>query len=251
VVGVTPRLPRRKARNITRYLASRPFSAFAETGRMILTAMPAQAPAQRGRIILVTSALPGDGKTTLAIMLAAAAARAGLRTVLVDLDIRRPALAERLTDERAPVGLVEFVKGEIPREQLIRVEPRTGFEFITTGRMPREPLELLRDHATLKLMEALRASHDLVVIDSSPLLAVADARLAAQFADQAVLAVRWSHVQIDAVEEALRGLYATGVDVAGCVLTRVDLRRYKLYGKGAASYYAKYKSYYSSSAQRA
>ena len=245
VLGVLPLISGRQAQlRPAHYVAERPFSGFAEAARSIVTGlrMSDQSPTS---VLMVTSALPEEGKTTLSISLAAGAANSGLKVLLIDLDLRRPTLHERVGEGPDQPGLVDHLNGTLPRERLIQHEPESGIDFVVVGRPPHNPLELLQSPKLRRLIETARRDYDQVIIDCAPVLAVTDARVATQFADRIILATRWRSTGSDAVGGALRILADVQAEVAGCVLTVVNMNQYRLYASGeAASYYKRYRRYY-------
>jgi Mrp family chromosome partitioning ATPase len=163
----------------------------------------------------------------------------------MDLDLRRPTLAERVAEAPVQAGLVDFLNGDLPRERLIQHEPKSGIDFIVVGGQPRNPLELLQSPKLRRLIETARREYDQIIIDCAPILAVTDARVATRLADRIILATRWRRTGSDAVGSALRVLLGVRAEVAGCVLTAVNMNQYKLYASGeAASYYKRYRRYY-------
>jgi capsular exopolysaccharide synthesis family protein len=245
VLGVLPLISGREAQlRPAGYVAERPFSGFAEAARSIITGLR-MADQSGASVLLVTSALPEEGKTTLSISLAAGAANSGLKVLLIDLDLRRPTLHERLGAGPGQPGLVDHLNGSLPRERLIQHEPESGVDFVVVGRPPHNPLELLQSPKLRRLIEGARRDYDQVIIDCAPVLAVTDARVASQLADRIILATRWRSTGSDAVGGALRVLADVQAEVAGCVLTVVNMNQYRLYASGeAASYYKRYRRYY-------
>jgi capsular exopolysaccharide synthesis family protein len=245
VLGVLPLISGRQAQlRPAHYVAERPFSGFAEAARSIVTGLR-MSDQSSASVLLVTSALPEEGKTTLSISLAAGAANSGLKVLLIDLDLRRPTLHERVGEGPDQAGLVDHLNGTLPRERLIQHEPESGIDFVVVGRPPHNPLELLQSPKLRRLIESARRDYDQVIIDCAPVLAVTDARVATQLADRIILATRWRSTGSDAVGGALRILADVQAEVAGCVLTAVNMNQYRLYASGeAASYYKRYRRYY-------
>lgn len=246
VLGLMPRLPTREARrNVGRYMLEKPLSEFAESARTLLVGLQV---AQRGwgaPTLLVTSALPAEGKSTLCLALALAAARSGSRVLLVDLDLRRPALSRRLSgDSSGAPGLVDYLEGHLPFQQLVQHEPTAGIDYVLAGHPPADPLAVLQSPRLRHLIETVRRSYDYVILDSAPLLAVAEARTVARLADRVVLATRWRWTDTEAVSQAVRMLLQMQAELTGCVLTDVNMSKYKLYATDAGSYYSQYRSYY-------
>jgi polysaccharide biosynthesis transport protein len=247
VLGVLPLISGREARERpAQYIADRPFSGFAEAARSIVTGLRMADQGSSAPVLMVTSALPEEGKTTLAISLAAAAANSGLKVLLVDLDLRRPALDRRVGGNPSRSGLADFLNSEaLPRERLIQHEPKSGIDYIVVGQPPHNPLELLQGPKLRRLLETARRDYDQIIIDCAPILAVTDARVATRLADRVILATRWRQTASDAVGGALRVLLGVRAEVAGCVITAVNMNQYRLYASGeAATYYKRYRRYY-------
>lgn len=246
VLGLMPRLPTREARrNVGRYMLEKPLSEFAESARTLLVGLQLSQPRWGAPALLVTSALPEEGKSTLCLALALAAARSGFKVLLVDLDLRRPALSRRLSGDTAGgAGLVDYLEAHLPFQELVQHEPSTGIDYVLAGRSPADPLAALQSPRLRHLIDTVRKSYDYVILDSAPLLAVAEARSVARLADRVVLAARWRRTDTEAVSHAVRMLLQMQAELAGCVLTDVRMSKYKLYASDAGSYYAQYRRYY-------
>lgn len=222
------RLPRRSTPS--RHLVEQPGSAYGEALREIEAMQrAAAATSPGGQMILVTSSLPGEGKTSLAAGLALTAANAGRRTILVDLDLRHPSV-------EAALGLAKGETLTLPMLDLLVLGDaarRGGKHYMIHS----ETLE--------RLTERLRASYDLVIIDSAPVLGLADTKILTRLADQVLFVVRWGATPVEAARSALQSLASVGARVSGVVLSQVDLRRHARYGYGdAGSYYHRYRHYY-------
>lgn len=246
VLGLLPWVQKRRLRDRpAAYINERPFSSFAEAARSIITSVRMPGGTAATPVLMVTSALPGEGKTSLSISLAAAAARSGLKTLLIDLDLRRPSLDERLGQSEALLGIVDYINGKLPRADLVRHDPESGIDFVPVGDPPHNPLELLQSSELRHLLKIWRREYDQIIIDSAPILAVTDTKVAARLVDRVVIAVRWRRTDIDAVGHAIRALLEMGAEIAGCVLTAVNMGKYKLYASGeAGAYYRRYRRYY-------
>jgi capsular exopolysaccharide synthesis family protein len=150
-----------------------------EPFRMLRNGLSLLAPDGAVRTVLVTSAVPGEGKTTVAIGLANAAAQAGADVVLVEADLRRPSFSQRLRVDGSAPGLVDALfEGEDPLELLQSPFPDLPrLQVLTAGRVPPDAPNRLRPYELTRAFEALRAHAALVVIDTAPLLPVVDTRI--------------------------------------------------------------------------
>jgi succinoglycan biosynthesis transport protein ExoP len=205
------------------YVLERPRSRYAEAMREVLTGVllrrtpEAGAPAP-ARVVLVTSALPGEGKSTLTVSLARVAAAEGMRVMVVDGDLRKPALHE-LVGLKPGAGLVEVLRREVPLAEAVAVDPRLPLRLLPGSRRLTQPTKLLGRDGFGALLAAVRPSFDLILVDSAPLVAVADAKLMAKFADAVLFVVRHGTTRRDFCRVALQGLRESGATVAGAVLT--------------------------------
>jgi capsular exopolysaccharide synthesis family protein len=169
------------------------------------------------RIIQVTSSLPGEGKTTTASNLAVVLAQAGGQVVLVDADLRRPRLHEVFTTPATP-GLTELLLGE--RLEMAVNHLEGGLHVVTAGMVPPNPSEMLSSSRVGALLADLASRYDYVIVDSAPVLPVADA-IALSGSVHGVLLVAQAHrTSKHDVTEALARLERVGAPVFGLVLNR-------------------------------
>ncbi len=172
----------------------------------------------RRRTVLITSAVGGEGKTTLAAQLAGRCANAGLLTVLVDADLRRPSLGDLLEVPEGP-GLAEVLAGDVPPESaMVVIGNAGGFHLLPAGSAGHDPSRLLHGERLGQLLAQLKATFDVVIVDAPPVLAVPDALLLGRWTDGAVLAVRHDASRFPLVERAHRRLAAVGIPVLGAVV---------------------------------
>ncbi len=239
------KLPRRQSP--ARYLLDKPLSLYAESIRSVYTGLKLGSADRPPRVVCVTSSLPEEGKTTLAVSLALFAARSGKRVLLVDLDLRHPSVHREL-GWQVRSGVVEYVLGESELEEVIHHDPETGLHFVPVRAQTSNPTDVLESRALQELFTFARERFDLVVVDTAPVAAVTDGKLAALHADRVVFTIRWARTEQDAAEEAVCSLREIGIEPAGAVLTLVDLKRLAsygyAYGDSAARYYTKASKYY-------
>jgi len=187
-----------------------------------------------GRCVMITSATGGEGKTTLSAHLAARCANAGTSTLLIDADMRRASLG-RLLDVPAGPGLVDVLAGETDFDQATITVQAGGFHFLSAGTPGRDPSRVLRSSRLSELLGQLRQRYDLVIIDTPPVLPVADALIMGRWADGAVMAARFDASRLPLVERANRQLAAAGIPVLGVVVNGVRSHD-SSYGNYAYSY---------------
>ncbi len=177
------------------------------------------------RLILVTSAVPGEGKTTTTVNLGATLASLGSRVVIVDCDMRRPA-CHRSTGVKNSPGFVQCLTGHVDLADAILPVPGVeNLSVIPCGPIPPNPAEVLSAPLAGELLHKLRSQFEYVLVDSPPLLSVADSRILATLTDAAVLVARAFETPYDLVRRARSLLYAAGARVLGVALNDVDLRR--------------------------
>lgn len=207
----------------------------AESFRQIRTNLQFAHVSHEAKAILVTSSLPGEGKSTTAINMAIALAQAGQRVALVDADLRRPMVGEYLGLERN-AGLTTVLVGGGDLIDLMQPWGRDELDVLTSGQIPPNPSELLGSEAMTKLIARLERDYDAVVIDAPPLLPVTDAAVLAQRVGGVVLVVGAQQVKTADLRKSLSALEMVDADLLGVVMN-------KLPSKGPDAYAYTYYSY--------
>ena len=184
------------------------------------------------KVFVVTSSLPGEGKTTTAINLALVLAEGGERVALIEADLRRPKVGAYLNIE-GTVGLTTVLVGRMDLHDAIQHLPgRAGLDVLASGRTPPNPAELLKSHAMAHVIKQLRDEYDIVLIDAPPLLPVTDAALLASQADGAILIVRHGKTSDDHVRLAAERLAAVGAEPLGAIFNMTPPKGSGSYGYG-------------------
>ncbi|MDX2336164.1 MULTISPECIES: GumC family protein [Brevundimonas] len=228
----------------TEYLLNRPLSAFAESFRTLRTSIMYAKLGAAAKVVVVTSALPGEGKTTTAVCLAISAAQAGLKVVIVDCDIRRRNVS-RLLGVDADFGLLDVLDGSKPLAEVLLKGEASGAWVLPVAKRDFTPREVFNTAEMTALLSRLREDFDMVILDTAPVLAVAETRVLASQADAVMFLARWRKTPSKAAEAALRSLEQSEATVAGAVLTQVDVQEQARYGYGDPGYYyTAYKGYY-------
>ena len=211
-----------------------PQSPRAESFRQLRTNLQFANVTGHAKTVLVTSSLPGEGKSTTATNLAIALAQAGKTVCLIDADLRRPMVNEYLGLERG-AGLTTVLVGAADINDMLQKWGEESLYVLTAGQIPPNPSELLGSHDMKQLIAGLEEVFDSVVIDAPPLLPVTDAAVLAQHVGGVVVVVGSQTVRRQDLDKSLSALELVGANVLGVVLNRVPLK-----GPDAYSY-----SYYS------
>jgi polysaccharide biosynthesis transport protein len=236
--------PAKLRRSPDRHILENPASAYAEAIRSLYTGLLLSGGDKPPKTILVASALPKEGKTSIALSLAHMLASAGHSVVLVDCDLRRPT-AHRAFGVHSQPGLVELLLGRTTLNEVLTTDPRSGARLVPAGEPMLNPAELLGSPEMKRFLAWLAERYDLVILDSPPVLAVSDARVLARMVDGILFLVRWVDTRRERVIAGWRQLVEGDSKVAGVALTLVDVRRHAKYGySDSGSYYGHLRKYY-------
>jgi non-specific protein-tyrosine kinase len=238
-LGTVLRLPAAE-RNKLLLANAQPKSSFAEAFRTLRTNIQYSAVDTPIKTLLITSAGPGEGKSTLASNLAVVMAQAGLRTLLVDADLRRPSV-HKIFGLSNQEGLTKaLVQDDLGLAGNLRLPDVENLRVLTSGPIPPNPSELLGSHRMAALLESLKQDADLIVIDSPPALAVTDASVLAGKVDGVILVVESGQTRRDMALKAKEQLQQVGAHVLGAALNKLSERTSGYY------YYYYYNQYYAS-----
>jgi capsular exopolysaccharide synthesis family protein len=228
--AVARALPRLKSSNASQK-ASRPDqdlvivrearSPAAEAIRTLRTNLMFSQAVRSMRTLVVTSASPSEGKTTTASNLAVSFAQQGMRVLLLDCDLRRARLHRIFGIAREP-GLSDLVLGYADEEAVTKLTAIPGLYVIPSGKLPPNPAELLGGDAMRRTMTTLTEGYDLIIVDTPPLLAAADAAILATLADGVILVLRAGSTESTAAQQTVQQLSAVGARVIGAVLNDPD-----------------------------
>jgi succinoglycan biosynthesis transport protein ExoP len=224
------------------YQIHNPLSPFSESMRTLRSSIHMSDVDQPPRIISVTSALPGEGKTTIAISLAISAAVAGLKVVLVDADLRHPA-ASRFFKLEKEKGLVDLLAGAGNTDSVLRSYKDLKLTILPAGSKSLNPPDVLGSERMKALISQLKETFDYVVVDTPPVGPVIDAVIVANLADRTILIVEWASTARELVETSIKQVSAQK-RVAGVVFNFVSQDRAQKYG-GEYYYGKSYEKYYS------
>ena len=227
VIAAVPWLNRRdrvvegRPTDPSRYLANRPHSPYAESIHCLRAGVRTSS-GEPARVVLFTSAGPGEGKTAMALSFAVSAARAGQRVLLLDADLRSPALS-RSFDFEHRLGLVDMLIGLVGADETT-VALGGGLAIMPSGRRTAVAPDLFASGRMALYVQHVRGAYDLVVVDAAPCGIVVDARVLAELADRIVFVVGWRRTACEVVARNLQVL-GHADKLAGIVLNKVDERR--------------------------
>ena len=242
VLGTLRRIKAKRGIRPERIAQADPNSAFSEAINDVRTAVQFSRVDDPPRVLLVTSALAGEGKTTLASNLALAQSKRG-RTLLVDGDLRKGRV-DQLGGLAGSKGVTDLLSGEATLEEVIFADPEfDGLHLLPGGTIPPNPLEVISSAKYARLLTELRTQYDYVIIDGSPLLAVSDSLVLGHLADGVILVVQANKTTHDAARDALKRLSSAGIRPLGSVLQQVDLKRMTSYSYRYAQYDSGYYGY--------
>lgn len=244
-LGLVPALTGfRRRRPPEHFVLEQPASALTEGVRNLHTSLMLSAHEAPSKVVLVTSALPREGKTSITLSLGRVRAVGGNEVVVVDCDLRSASVHHRLSGARAP-GLVDYLTGKADLADILQRDEQSGLHFIAAGLPVASPADVLASERMSLLLQQLVAQYDLVLLDSPPVLAAADARILARVADRTVFVVRWAEASQERVIKALRRLMEADGEIAGVLLNRVNVRKHARYRYGdSGDYTGAFAKYY-------
>ena len=235
VIGSVPKLAsaEKSGHACADEVISAPDSPYGEAIRSLRTGLAVSNVDNPPRVVLVASSLPGEGKSSLSVSLARQAAVSAVngKVILVDCDLRRPAVSG-IMGLRAELGLTELFSGEASFDDVLRTDERTGLHVLPAVPGTPNPPELLNSQHMRDLLVKLSNSYDLVILDSPALDAVSDARVLAHMADSTIFVVEWENTPRHLVLGAMRQLTSAGARIAGVVLHKVNPRKQSAYAYG-------------------
>jgi succinoglycan biosynthesis transport protein ExoP len=241
--GMVPVVRGVRAPRLARYTLANPASDAAEAVRTLRMSMNLRAfkGEQKARVLSLTSSFAAEGKTTLSLWLARMAARAGERVIIIDTDLRAPAI-HRAMGVRNNSTLVDYLSGQKELSQVIYQDRETGLHMIFGASVPNTALDLVNSPRMRGLIEELRGSYDLVILDTPACLPVSDSRVMASLSDLVFYIVAWDQTARGAITAGIKQFADIGIENMAFVFTHVDMRRHAREHYGTAQrYYRSYK----------
>lgn len=223
---------------IHRAVVGMPLSRFAEAIRAIKLAIDLNPGKSSNQVIGITSALPDEGKSSVAAALAQLIGHSGKRAIIVDCDLRNPTLSASLAPN-APAGIMEVMNGTRSIEETVWQDPNTNLVFLPVARRERllHTSEILSAEGIRKLFDRLRTRYDYIIVDLPPLTPLVDVRATTPLIDCFILVVEWGRTKIDVVQHALHTAPNIHECIIGAVLNKTDIRAMARYDAHRSAYY--------------
>lgn len=196
------------------------------------------------KVILVTSTVPGEGKTETTMNLAVSLAKLNKKVLLLDLDLRKSVMVSRYEMEQVKYGMSHFLSGQCQLSEVICSTNIPRMHLAVSGPSTPNPTELLSGERFQKMLESLREVYDYIVIDSAPLGPVIDAAIVAKESDGAILVIEAGKIKYRHVQEVKAKIESSGCSVLGVVLNKVNINNSGYYGHHKYGKYSKYGGYY-------
>ena len=234
VLSAVPIVGGRKDAAKTAYLTD-PNSVFSESIRTARTGVLLSSIDEDHKVLVVTSSVPGEGKTTFAMNLAFAHAQTK-KVLLIDADMRRPTIAKSLGLDKGIAGLSEYISGSAQASQVIVPMDDTDAKLLPAGHIPPNPLELLLSPKFSQAISRLKELFDVIVIDSPPVQLVSDALIIAQHATGVLYVVKADDTPYQLARQGVKKLRRSGAPLIGVVLNQLDFKK-------ADRYYGEYSGY--------
>lgn len=191
--------------------------------------------------LVVTSSIPGEGKSSVSINLARVLAENGTRVILIDCDMRKPMLHKYLRAQRFRTrGLSTVLSGISTLEDSVATFSDLQFDLMTAGPIPPNPTELLASEEMEHLLDLLAKQYDYVICDTPPVSVVTDAAILSQYNAGVILVVRQKYATFKQAKKAKQNLENVHADILGCVLNQYDVSKNVKETKQSSYYYYNY-----------
>ena len=242
VLGILPKLNiwLKKDIKAMRYFTDKKHSSFSENIRTIRTSVLLNDIDTSKKIILVTSSVPEEGKSIVAVNLALALAQMG-KTLLIDADMRKPSIEKVFGMKKNEPGLTHFIAGTHELKECLHYFEDEKLHVMPAGQIPSNPLELLSSSRFEKTATGLLQYYDYIVFDSAPAIPVSDPVVLSRIADVTIYVVKADTTPFQLARTGIKKLNAVNARILGVVLNQVNpARRPKRYGYGESDYYTYY-----------
>ncbi len=237
VLGILPMMKKGERSDLAHLFSRDTDKSFSESIRTIRTGVVLSGIDHPHKVMVITSSVPGEGKSTLSVNLAYALGQME-KVLLIDADLRRPTLGKNFDFPVGTPGLANLIAGTAKLDECIRHVD--GIDMIGAGTVPPNPLELLSSPRFAKALEVLKSKYERIIIDSPPTQAVSDAIVLSTFANSLIYVIKSDSTHIPLVEKGVGQLLQNNAPVSGIVLNQVDIKKAKKYGYSYGGYYDYY-----------
>jgi polysaccharide biosynthesis transport protein len=235
---IAPRALARGDRGISWTVVDHPLSRFSEGVRSIKMAIDMDNRSRSGKVVGFTSAIPNEGKSTVALAVGQLIARNGASVVLVDCDLRNPSLTRSVAPDAAS-GIAELTAGEASLSDVVWTDQSTQMAFLPAipRSGPPDPPTILASVELKRIFDQLRTLYEFVIVDLSPIAPVVDVCATSELIDSYVLVIEYGRTTIDVVEHALRAAPDISKSMVGAVLNKANIRDLSKYDPYLSGYY--------------
>ncbi len=238
-IGTVPRVTfKKRSRNVHKNILitnNRISHSFVEGVRLVRTRIEKECVDRGAKVLLVTSALAGEGKTTLACNLALSLARRGNKVLLIDCDLRHPSVVDCINLKPPKFGIIHYLRNEASISDVgLKAANPDGLMIIPGVGYCKNAAELIDNDRMKALIKKMREQVDYIILDTSPCVLMSDAAILAKEADAAIMVIRQDYASKDKILDGIEGLEESGIPVIGCVLNNAE---YGLTGYGYGGYY--------------
>lgn len=239
LIGFLPLVTSNKSKLPMEGFGAKSKGVFAEAIRSVRTAFVLSGLDKNQKVAIVTSSIPGEGKSTVALNLTRALSQVE-KVLLIDADMRRPTLSRVLDLPKGSPGLSNLVVGSATAAETIYKMDDWDVDVLPSGKIPHNPLELISSKRFKSILEKLSAHYDRIIIDTAPVCAVSDALMLSTFADALIYVVKADSTSIDLVKKGLSSLQEVEAPLVGVVLNQIDVKKVAKYGDYYSEYFQNY-----------
>ena len=229
-------VPKVRGRLVAQQVLRDPISPFSEAVRRLFVGVELSEAAVSPKILLVTSAVPAEGKSVMVASLGRQLAGSGKKVLLIDCDWRSPSL-QRIFHCATAKGLANLLaEDDVLLDDCLHRDAESGVDVLPVGSWEPRLLQLLASDRMARLLEALSAEYDLLILDSPPVLVTADSLALCRMVEKVLFVVRWGHTRQEAVLEALKQLLDAHADIAGIAVSQVVAKEFRRYASCELAY---------------
>lgn len=229
VSGQLPVIQRLRRKNVLMYLMDNPTSAASEAVRNLRTSILLRNIDDPYRTLMVTSSVPGEGKSTVSLALALNLSTLGKKVCYIEADMRREILDQYFPVQRSD-GIVALMTGKATLDEVIIRDQPFGFDILPADRSKSNTADILSSPKFPEMLDALKKEYDHIILDTTPVLAVPDARILAPHCDNTVYVVRWDYTRKQQLLAGLQELQNISHTPISLVLNQIDYRKSRQYG---------------------